>query len=422
MTGSSCDWFMQLREGIRLALLQICQERLKSAFSLLGVIIGVIFLIIVVSVVEGMDRYITEDLSEEIFGINTVQVRRVPQIQIDTDPAQRREWRRRPRLTFDDAEAIREGLSVPALVGVESWTLAEVRVPGGLGIQNVRVRLVSPEILEIRRYIVEQGRPFSPQEAERGLPVAILGTSVAEELFPDGGLLEERIRLRGFPFRVVGVLEEQGSMLGQSLDNIILVPAQSAASRFLSRPGTVNGIVIQTRNPDQLDVALMDAEAALRVHRRLRPAEPNSFHLGTAEDSLAFWDRISNILFLALPGLVGISLVVGGIVIMNIMLVSVLERTREVGIRMALGARRVDIVTQFLVEAATLSGSGAVLGAAIGVILTGVVRSTTPLPAAIAVQWIVLAVFLGVSVGVSAGVYPALRASRMDPVEALRHE
>ena len=413
---------MQLREGIRLALLQIRQEKLKSAFSLLGVIIGVIFLIIVVSVVEGMDRYITEDLSEEIFGINTVQVRRVPQIQIDTDPAQRREWRRRPRLTFDDAEAIREGLSVSALVGVESWTSAEVRVPGGLGIQNVRVRLVSPEILEIRRYIVEQGRPFFPQEAGRGLPVAILGTSVAEALFPDGGLLEERIRLRGFPFRVVGVLEEQGSMLGQSLDNIILVPARSAASRFLSHPGTVSGIVIQTRDPDQLDVALMDAEAALRVHRRLRPAEPNSFHLETAEDSLAFWDRISNVLFVALPGLVGISLVVGGIVIMNIMLVSALERTMEVGIRIALGARRVDIVTQFLVEAATLSGSGAVLGAAIGVVLTGVVRSTTPLPAAIAVQWIVLGVFLGVSVGVSAGVYPALRASRMDPVEALRHE
>ena len=413
---------MQLREGIRLALLQIRQEKLKSAFSLLGVIIGVIFLIIVVSVVEGMDRYITEDLSEEIFGINTVQVRRVPQIQIDTDPAQRQEWRRRPRLTFDDAGAIREGLSVSALVGVESWTSAPVRVPGGLGIQNVRVRLVSPEILEIRRYIVEQGRPFSPQEAERGLPVAILGTSVAEALFPNGGQLEERIRLRGFPFRVVGVLEEQGSMLGRSLDNIILVPAQSAASRFLSRPGTVSGIVIQTRDPDQLDVALMDAEAALRVHRRLRPAEPNSFHLETAEDSLAFWERISNILFLALPGLVGISLVVGGIVIMNIMLVSVLERTMEVGVRMALGARRVDIVTQFLVEAATLSGSGAVIGAAIGVILTGVVRSTTPLPAAIAVQWIFLGVFLGVSVGVSAGVYPALRASRMDPVEALRHE
>ncbi len=239
---------------------------------------------------------------------------------------------------------------------------------------------------------------------------------------PDESPLEERIRIRGFPFRVVGVLEEKGSLLGRSLDNVIIVPARSAASRFVSRPGTVSGIVIQTRDPGQLDIALADAEAALRVHRRLRPAEPNNFQLETAEDSLAFWERISNVLFLALPGLVGISLVVGGIVIMNIMLVSVIQRTREVGVRLALGARRGDIVTQFLVEAATLSGTGAVLGAGIGVILTGIVRATTPLPTAIATQWIVLGVLLGVSVGVVAGVYPALRASKMDPVEALRHE
>ena len=385
-------------------------------------IIGVIFLITVVSVVEGMDRYITEDLSEEIFGINTVQVRRVPQIQIDTDPAQRREWRRRPRLTIDDAEAIRAGLSVPALVGVESGSSMEVRAPGGTGLENVRVSLVSHEILEIRDYVVEEGRRFSPQEGDRGLPVAILGTSVARALFPNEDPLERPIRVRNFPFRVVGILEEQGSILGQSLDNIIIVPAESPVARFLSRPGTVSGIVIQTLDPDHLRSALMDAEAALRVHRRLRPAEPNNFHLETAEDSLAFWDRISNVLFIALPGLVGISLVVGGIVIMNIMLVSVIERTREVGIRMALGARREDIVIQFLVEAATLSGAGAVMGTAIGVALAGVVRATTPLPAAIAAQWILLGILLGVSVGVTAGVYPALRASRMDPVEALRYE
>ncbi len=413
---------MHFREGVRLALLQIRQEKLKSAFSVLGVIIGVIFLITVVSVVEGMDRYITEDLSAEIFGINTVQVRRTPQLQIDTNRAQRREWRRRPRLTVDDAEAIRDGLSVPALVGVESGSSMEVRAPAGTGLENVGVRLASHEILEIRDFVVEEGRPFSPQEGDRGLPVAILGTSVAQALFPNESPLEQRIRVRNFPYRIVGILEERGSLLGRSLDNIIIVPAASAAARFLSRPGTVTEIVIQTRDPDLLGVALMDAEAALRAHRRLRPAEPNNFALETAEDSLAFWDRISNVLFIALPGLVGISLVVGGIVIMNIMLVSVIERTREVGIRMALGARREDIVTQFLVEAATLSGTGAVMGAVIGVALTGVVRTTTPLPASIATHWILLGILLGVSVGVAAGVYPALRASRMDPVKALSYE
>ena len=413
---------MHFREGVRLALLQIRQEKLKSAFSVLGVVIGVVFLITVVSVVEGMDRYVTQDFSAKIFGISTVQVRRTPQLQIDSDPAQRREWRRRPRLTLDDAEAIRAGLSVPALVGVESSSSMEVRAPAGTGLQNVGVRLASHEILEIRDFMVEEGRPFSPQEGDRGLPVAILGTSVAQALFPNESPLEQRIRVRNFPYRVVGILEERGSLLGQSLDNIIIVPASSAAARFLSRPGTVTEIVIQTRDPDLLGVALMDVEAALRAHRRLRPAEPNNFSLETSGDALAFWDRVSTVLFIALPGLVGISLVVGGIVIMNIMLVSVIERTREVGIRMALGARREDIVTQFLVEAATLSGTGAVTGAVIGVALTGVVRATTPLPAAIATHWILLGILLGVSVGVAGGVYPALRASRMDPVEALSHD
>jgi putative ABC transport system permease protein len=413
---------MGLREGVRLALLQITQERLKSAFSLLGVIIGVFFLITVISVVEGVDRYVTEDLSEEIFGINTIQVRRIPQIQIDTDPAQRREWARRPRLTLDDAEAIREGLSVPALVGVESGTSAEVRASNGVQIERVRVSLVSPEILDIRGQVVEVGRPFSPQEAELGLPVAVLGTSVSDALFAGRHPLGERIRIRDFPFRVIGVLEDQGSILGRSLDNLIVVPAESPARRFLSRPGTVSGIVIQTEDPAELGIALMDAEAALRVHRRLRPADANNFDLATSEESLAFWDRISTVLFLALPGLVGISLVVGGIVIMNIMLVSVVERTREVGVRMALGARREDIITQFLVEATTLAGTGAVMGAGLGVLVSGAVRAWTPLPAAVAVQWVVLGILLGLAVGVAAGVYPAVRASRMDPVEALRYE
>lgn len=413
---------MQFREGIRLALLQIRQDKLKSAFSLLGVIIGVLFLIIVVSVVEGMDRYVTEDLSQEIFGINTIQVRRVPQVQIEVNPAQRREWSRRPRLTFDDADALRGGVTVPALVGVESGTSGEVRVPGGVSIQNVRLSLVSYDMLEIRQQVVDEGRPFSPQEADLGLPVVILGKAVAEALFPDSSAVGSRVRIRDFPFRVVGVLEEQGSMLGQSLDNVAIVPAQSPARRFLGNPNYVSGIVIQTRDPARIEDARVEAEAALRVERRLRPSEPDNFELETADESLAFWDRISQVLFLALPGLVGISLVVGGIVIMNIMLVSVIERTREVGVRMALGARRSDIITQFLAEAATLSGTGAILGAAIGAGITTIVRVTTPLPAALAAHWIVLGISLGVLTGVVAGVYPALRASKMNPVEALRYE
>jgi putative ABC transport system permease protein len=413
---------MNLREGIRLALEQLRQDKLKSAFGLLGVIIGVFFLIIVVSVVEGVDRYVTEDLASEFLGINTIQVRRIPQVQIEVDPAQRREWNRRPRLHVDDAEAIRRGLTVPALVGVESGTSAEMRGPRGRSIDNVQLSLVSTEILEIRRLEIVRGRPFSPQEADLGVPVVILGSAVAEGLFQGVDPLGGRVRIRGFPFRVVGILEERGNMLGQSLDNVAIVPAESPARAFLARPGNVNGIVIQTLDPADIEVALGEAEAALRVERRLRPSEPSDFDLETADDSLAFWDRISTVLFLALPGLVGISLVVGGIVIMNIMLVSVIERTREVGVRMALGARRKDILMQFVIEAAFLSGTGAIIGTGIGIAVTSIVQTATPLPAAVAPQWVAVGVLLGVSVGLVAGVYPAVRASKMDPVEALRYE
>ena len=413
---------MPFLEGVRLALIQIRQEKLKSGFTLLGVIIGIMFLVVVVSVVEGMDRYMTEDFSGQLFGVNTVLVRRVPTVQVNSSPAQTREWNRRPRVTLDDAEVIRRTLAVPSRVGIESNSSGTIRGPDGTGVSNTRISAVSHEVLEIRSLLVDVGRPFSRQEGERSLPVVILGKSVSEALFPESDPLGQRVRIRDFPYRVVGVLEEQGSLFGQSRDNRVIIPAGSPAVRGTPPRGAVGAVIVQTIDPNDLAGAIFEVEAALRTHRRLLPAQENNFHLDTAEDSLAFWERISTMLFLALPGLVGISLVVGGVVIMNIMLVSVMERTREIGVRMALGARRVDIVTQFLVEAATLSGAGAVIGVAIGLILTWLVRTLSPLPAAVAGHWIALGIFMGLAVGIAAGVYPALRASRLDPVVALRHE
>jgi putative ABC transport system permease protein len=166
---------MHIREGIGLALQQIRQEKLKSAFSLIGVIIGVTFLIVVVSVVEGMDRYIEEDFSEQLFGAQTIQVVRFPSVNINPGPADWREWSRRPRVTLAEAEAVRSGLTVPARVGVESFGTATVRTDDGLAAEGVQIFSISPEVLEIRRLQVEQGRPFSRQEATRGVPVVILG-------------------------------------------------------------------------------------------------------------------------------------------------------------------------------------------------------------------------------------------------------
>ncbi|MFW6010778.1 MAG: ABC transporter permease, partial [Gemmatimonadota bacterium] len=390
---------MPLWEGIRLGLLQLRQEKLKSAFSLIGVALGVMFLIVVVSVVEGLDRYITEDFADEVFGLNTLQVRRTPSVQVAGSPEERRELRRRPRLTADEADAIRRALSMPARVGIQTELSGQVRNAGGIQVDGVRVTAISPEILEIRTLRVRQGRPFSVQEAERGVAVAILGQSVAETLFPDGDAVGSRIRFRGLPFRVVGILEEQGTLLGITLDNRVLVPHGSHVVRLLADRRMVGSVAVQTLDPSHLRAAVDEAEAALRSVRGLRAAEPNDFELETSEESLAFWDQISTALFVALPGLVAVSLVVGGIVIMNIMLMSVIDRTREVGVRMAIGARRRDIVGQFLAEASTLAAVGAVVGVSLGLLLAWGVRALSPLPAATAPEWVALGLVLGPLVG-----------------------
>jgi putative ABC transport system permease protein len=413
---------MNVWEGVRLAFTQIRTEKLKSFFALLGVIIGVMFLIVVVSVVEGLDRYIKEDFASFVFGLNTITVRRTPSVQMNTDDEQWRAWRRRRRLEFEDADAIRAGLSVPALVGVESNTGGQIEGDNGRVVENVSMTAVSPEILRIRSLEVERGRPFSSQEAERGVPVVVLGKNTADVLFEDVDPIGRTVRIRGFPYRVIGVLEEQGSILGMSLDNRAIAPAHSPLERVVNPRGVVDNIVIQALDPEQIPEAIMEIEAIMRVKNGLRPAEPNDFELETADDSLSFWDRISTILFMALPGLVAISLVVGGIVIMNIMLVSVMERTREIGVRKAIGARRRDIVIQVIIESATLSGTGAFLGVMVGIGLTWLVAAVSPLPAVVAPRWITLGVALGVVVGMIAGVYPAARAARLNPVDALRYE
>ncbi|MCH7891272.1 MAG: ABC transporter permease [Gemmatimonadetes bacterium] len=317
---------------------------------------------------------------------------------------------------------MRDRITVPARVGAESATGGEIVADNGQSVENVQIQAVTPEIMVIRDLVVERGRTFSDQEAERGTAVVVLGTETADLLFENLDPLGRRVRIRGFPYRVIGVLEEQGSLFGQSLDNRAIAPARSPIQAVTNPRGIVDQVVAQSENSEDLRTLQREIEGIMRAERRLRPAEANNFSVETAEDTLSFWDNISRILFIALPGLVAISLVVGGVVIMNIMLVSVMQRTREIGVRKAIGARRRDILSQILIESITLSGVGAVVGVAVGVGLTYLVRVLSPLPAAVDAKWIALGVSLGVVVGVVSGVYPAVRASKLAPVDALRHE
>jgi putative ABC transport system permease protein len=410
------------RDAIRLAFAQIRAQKLKSFFSVVGVIIGVMFLIAVISIVEGMNRYMEEDFARTIFGLNTLTVTRTPSVQMESNPELWREWRRRPRLRLEDADAVRRQLTVPAIVGVESYNSGRARSARGEEVEGVWLTAASSEFFRIREMEVERGRLFGPHEDEGGAPVVVLGSETAEKLFGTLDPLGRTVRINEVAFEVIGVLASQGTLFTMSLDNRAIAPARSPMGRLTNPRGVVDQILLKTDDPVTLAAAGHEVEGIMRVRHRLRPDQPNSFEIETKDDSMAFWQTFSRILFIAFPGLVGIALVVGGLVIMNIMLMSVVERTREIGMRKAVGARRRDVMLQVLVESSTLSFLGAVLGIGLGLALAKIVEVVSPMPAAVGWHWLAIAAGMGIFVGVLAGLYPASRAARLDPVVALRAE
>jgi putative ABC transport system permease protein len=311
---------------------------------------------------------------------------------------------------------------MPALVAVESYNSGNIVSAQGLEVNNVWLTGASADLFRIRELEIERGRAFTAPEDRSGVAVVVLGSEAATTLFGTLDPLGRMVKIQQQPFRVVGVLKKQGSLFGMSMDSRAIAPARSAMGRLVNPHGVVDRILVKPLEDGQLEAAMTDVEEIMRVRHRLRPTEANDFAIETAEGSMSFWENIKKILLVAFPGLVSIALVVGGFVIMNIMLVSVTERTREIGIRKALGARRRDIHVQVLVESATLSLAGAAVGIAIGIVGGQIVRALSPLPATISPFWITVSVLLGGGVGVVAGLYPAARAARLDPVVALRAE
>jgi putative ABC transport system permease protein len=409
-------------DAIRLALAQLRVQKLKSAFTLLGVTIGVMFLIAVVSIVEGMGKYVEEDFASRLIGTNTFTVRRFDNVAGGPGGNRgfdSREAQRRPLLRMTDIDAVRGALPPSMTSTISSETFKYAGAPGARP-RQVQAVATDANYFAIKKFVVDQGRAFTDQEVRAGAPVLVIGVEVAEHFFPGLNPINRVLRVSGVPFTVIGVVEKQGSVFGFSLDRLAIAPYTSPMQRIIRPLRDFSTLIVQAPTQAELAEGIEIARGALRAFRGLRAAEPDNFGIVTQDAAFGFIKQLKGRLVLFGTALPAISLVVGAMVIMNIMLVAVSERTREIGVRKALGAKRKDILSQFLVEAATLSTIGAAIGIGLGIGLAELVAALTPLPAAVAPWSIAAALVTGAGVGIGAGLYPASRASQLDPIAALR--
>ena len=411
---------MAFVEAIRLALAQIRVQKLKSFFTLVGVVIGVMFLIAVVSIVEGMSSYMEHDFVGKLVGVNTISLK----TRGEFDDVSEEEWRammRRPRIRITDVEPVVSALPPGTLWSAEGYDNVAMSSQWAKP-ANLEAWAVDGDYFKIREMKVDKGRLITSQELALGSNVVVIGADIAERYFPDLDPIGRELKVAGLPYTVIGVAESQGSIFGLSLDRFAIAPYRSPLRHVVNRPQVIDALKIKLPGDGDMLEAQETIRQVMRGRRGLRPSQPDNFALETSESALKFWNDIKAKLVIAGIILPAIGLVIGAIVIMNIMLVAVSERTREIGIRKALGARKRDIRSQFLVEAATLSTVGAAIGIGLGILLAQVIAAVSPLPATVAPWSIIAGVIVGAGVGIISGIYPASRASRLDPIAALRAE
>src|SRR5512142_2636958 len=414
---------MQITEAILMALQAVWSHKLRSFFTLLGVIVSVGFLVAVVAVIQGMNAYVRDRIAGAIVGINAFQIRRDP-IQFGfIDDEEWKRIQRRPIIAPEDIPYVQRALPDAQAISLQSgWPtpLADVQWRDKT-LGDAYIFGVTPQFVVVEDYGLEAGEPLNEVDVAQRRPVAVLGYDVADKLFGSAAFaVGHTVRVHGLQLTVKGVIERKGTVLGQSQDGFVMLPLSTFESMYGRRQTTV--ISVKMPSARQVNEGMQRAEEAMRIAHRLRPGAENDFTIDTGEGLVAFWGKLTRVIFTVVPAVVAIGIVVGGIVIMNIMLMSVTERTREIGIRKSLGASRRDIRRQFLAESITLSLLGGCAGLLAGAALAALVQAASPLPARVTLWSVVVALGLGLSVGVVFGVFPAVRAARLDPIEALRQE
>ncbi|HEU4763137.1 MAG TPA: ABC transporter permease [Gemmatimonadales bacterium] len=414
---------MPLAEAVRLALSAVWSAKLRSFFTLLGIIVSVAFLVAVTAIIQGMNSYVKENLTGAMIGTNAFQVRRAPIAIGLLDDETIKSINRRPLVSAEDAAAVARALPDARAVALQSgWPPPSAEVSyRDRSVGSVLVFGVTPPYQLVQDYRYAAGEPLTePDVRERRLVVA-LGFDIAKKLFDDpASAVGRKVRIGGNEVTVRGVIASKGQVLGQSFDGFILLPLSTFESFYGRRKTTVVSVKMNTAG--EVVPAMERAEEAMRVAHQLRPGQPDDFTVDKADALVAFWQSLTRLLFTIIPAVVCIGIVVGGIVIMNIMLMTVNERIREIGLRKSLGARRRDILRQFLVETVVLSTLGGILGVSAGWGLAMLVNAVSPLPARVTPWAVAAALTLGAGTGIIFGVYPASRAARLDPITALRAE
>ena len=403
-------------EAVKGALHSLRGSKLRSFLTLLGIILATTTLIAVMSVISGMDVYIAKNVSS--MGADGYRVQRI--VMMGFDPKKYMEMlRRNPQLTREEYEFLRQRLTMTKEIGINAGRSVTVHRGTELS-EDVGLQGASPNIAVITNIEAEEGRFLSETENDRHMNVAFIGHDLKDKFFAGASPIGQTITAEGVQFQVVGVAKPKGSIFGQSQDNFLIVPIDTYFKIWGARSGM--GFAATALDHDHLARAQEEARMLLRAYRHLRPKEDDTFSMLTSDALLDFWNQLTGAIAATAVAVVSVFLVVGGVVIMNIMLAVVTERTHEIGIRKSVGARKRDILNQFLVESAVLSASGGLIGVIIAWVVAVLVRTFTPVPMSVPVTAVVVGVSLSAVVGLFFGIYPAHTAAQLDPIEALRAE
>ncbi len=411
--GSASFW-----EAARIAIDSLNKSKLRSFLTLLGIILATTTLISVTALIHGMNLYISDKVSN--MGADGFRVVRMAWFGPRDPKKLLLMSKRNPQIKRDEYQFLKENATLLRGIGIMASTQGRIGFQGQSTDNTVSIQGITANIPDLNNVQVDLGRTISENEVQRHATVAFLGNDIRNKFFLDRDPIGKTIQVDGVPFEVVGTAKSLGSVFGQSQDNFVMIPIDSYFKTYGAQKGM--SLVAQAMDQEHLVQAEDEVTMLLRAYRHLRPGQDDTFGIISSDTLVSLWERLTAAIAGTAVGIVSVFMIVGGIVIMNIMLAAVTERTHEIGIRKSLGARRTDILNQFLVESATLAATGGLIGVLIAWGIAAIIRNTASVPMALPLTAVLLGVGLSALVGLFFGIYPARQASKLDPIEALRSE